>query len=327
MKNKSKVIVGLSALLAVAAGSAATGTYAWFTTTRTATASLQSVGVYAQNDSLNVSGTKMSGFEGAIGETITVAGFSGSTKGLTDVSGDGVNMYRPEWDVDDTERTTATGIATLSDYCGSDPLSGYLRFKLHFSTNGAKLNVYLDKNSTLSYLSATSTYTNVNDATTPISEDAITGALAATSPTSIQQSTLSAAATRISFKGNDSHYTVWQPCALGYKATDTFNYLKKTDVSTDTAYTVANYKEKDATGTDTGYAWKVGQFGGTIKEGLAVDESTTKDQLVAANVDATGVDVVVTVWVEGTSRAAVSNAIGGSVKLDLKFDAIQAPQA
>ena len=54
MKNKSKLILGLAAMLGVTAAAGTTAGFAWFTTIRTATVSLTNAHVYSDYGDLKV---------------------------------------------------------------------------------------------------------------------------------------------------------------------------------------------------------------------------------------------------------------------------------
>ena len=97
--NKNKKILLSSVGLAVLSGIAATGsTFAWFTTTRTATISYTSATVISKQSNLRVTYVSSN-------DTFDPAPVAGPTNSLTlnggmnitDISGDGLNFYKPVW--------------------------------------------------------------------------------------------------------------------------------------------------------------------------------------------------------------------------------------
>jgi hypothetical protein len=158
MKNKSKVIVGLSALLAVAAGSAATGTYAWFTTNRTASISTTAMNIKSSNSNLQImyrqitnglitepatGGTGIGSFDSSI--TMTGAVGAGG-----DISGDGVTFYKPTWQPGST--TIATDIPAVSNSSTNHYFTSFgidVKNDASSSSTAKSISVYLNSGSTL----------------------------------------------------------------------------------------------------------------------------------------------------------------------------------
>src|SRR5574344_262779 len=97
MKNRKKMVLALTALTAVTAGAATTSTLAWFTTTRTASVQFTDVGIYSQGNL----GVKYVALTSGLSATPTTSNNSISLDGLataaTDISGDGITFYKPDW--------------------------------------------------------------------------------------------------------------------------------------------------------------------------------------------------------------------------------------
>lgn len=97
--NKNKKLLLSSVGLAVLSGIAATGsTFAWFTTTRTATISYTSATVVSKQSNLKITYVSSNDTfdpvpeEGAVSSLSLVGGMD-----ITDISGDGLNFYKPVW--------------------------------------------------------------------------------------------------------------------------------------------------------------------------------------------------------------------------------------
>ena len=96
MNNKTKIMLGLSVLTAGTLAAGATGTLAWFTTNKTATATYQRVTVVGTQGSLNVAIEGVTNGAGSTKEAGTTATAQGGT--VSDVSSnDGITFYQPDW--------------------------------------------------------------------------------------------------------------------------------------------------------------------------------------------------------------------------------------
>ncbi|MCF0113110.1 MAG: hypothetical protein HUJ60_03970 [Bacilli bacterium] len=112
MKAKSKVMLGLAAMLGVSAAVASYSTYAWFITTRIASVKIDSVGARSNDGSLYLTGLddtcinlpqyKLDDAVAGEDDQGTELTFAYKTDGsdnipLTDVSSDGKTFYKPIW--------------------------------------------------------------------------------------------------------------------------------------------------------------------------------------------------------------------------------------
>lgn len=110
MKAKSKVMLGLAAMLGVSAAVASYSTYAWFITTRIASVKIDSVGAKSNDGSLQLVGITDScinlpqyklgtatGTDGVTGSELSFAYTATDNISLTDVSSDGKTFYKPIW--------------------------------------------------------------------------------------------------------------------------------------------------------------------------------------------------------------------------------------
>ena len=182
MKNKTKVVVALASLLAVTGGIGAYSTFAWFSTTNTATVNVNHLTIYNRgnfkmsfapnsrtavasdgstittDDYKNSGLTLPSAVDTGTGSTYSV---SGTTANALDISGNGVNFYRPIWqsgyagakvvtsgDKYETiknqifyKTTDGTRARTGQDFC-------YITFDITFTNSGSNsLGLVLDKGS------------------------------------------------------------------------------------------------------------------------------------------------------------------------------------
>ena len=148
MNNKNKVLltsVGLALLSGIAATSS---TFAWFTTTRTASISYSNATVTSSQSNLILT------YKGST-NTFTTAPAVGSTGNIsivggnqvTDISGDGISFFKPIWSAD-------TGVATKID-----PVTSAEGFYVEINVNIAifgqtNMNVYLGQGTGITPVSA-----------------------------------------------------------------------------------------------------------------------------------------------------------------------------
>ena len=96
MNNKTKIMLGLSVLTAGTLAAGATGTLAWFTTNKTATATYQKVTVVGTQGNLNVAIEGVTNGTGSTKDAGTAVTAEGGT--ISDVSSkDGLTFYQPDW--------------------------------------------------------------------------------------------------------------------------------------------------------------------------------------------------------------------------------------
>lgn len=123
MNKKNKLLLTTIGLV-VLSGAAATGsTFAWFTTVRSAIISFTSATVETKNNDLSVkyisslnsvtATTNLSVNEGKSSNNVVLSGLNK----VTDISGDGINFYKPVWSAYDP------GDASIADYINEIDLS------------------------------------------------------------------------------------------------------------------------------------------------------------------------------------------------------------
>lgn len=141
MKTKSKLLLALSALTVGTVAAGATGTYAWFTASRTATMNITNITAQSTRGSLQIGyvGYNVGGQTG-----LTTVAASGSSQTMTiqnvisDVSSkDGSKFYAPVYNVSDTTPSSFT----------DQNVTGYVQFAVELKNGGdnsAAVDVYLD---------------------------------------------------------------------------------------------------------------------------------------------------------------------------------------
>lgn len=131
MKTKSKLLLALSALTVGTVAAGATGTYAWFTASRTASMNITNITATNTRGNLNIGYFDLEASAPITGNTTNTVELSCDTP-LYDVSSrDGETFYAPVWGTGDTPiayKETTEGYLTfgivLSNQ-GTDPISCY----------------------------------------------------------------------------------------------------------------------------------------------------------------------------------------------------------
>jgi hypothetical protein len=153
-KSKSKVVLGLAAVLAATAGVAAVGTYAWFVTQDTAQVNFAHAHITSDNANIAVAYRPVTNNGIASGDITpngTDAGFAiAATIQARDVSGDGKTMYRPSsWN-----GATPSGSVGTQDNTAS--VRYFVRFGINVTNKGADgTKVYIKGGTNLSALHGT----------------------------------------------------------------------------------------------------------------------------------------------------------------------------
>lgn len=99
MKNKTKIMLGLSVLTAGTLAAGATGTLAWFTTNKTASATYNNIKVQGTTGNLEVAIAGLTDTAAKSDNTDKAnAVANGATSATSDVSSkDGITFYQPDW--------------------------------------------------------------------------------------------------------------------------------------------------------------------------------------------------------------------------------------
>ena len=308
MKNKSKVILGLSSILAVSAGVAGVSTFAWFTTQRTASATVASLSVHSRDGSITIkaNGVTHGGVTADSPDTYGESAALTGTGSMNDVSsGDGINFYHPTWKAG----KMGTDASAIPGYTANpDDANLYFReFTLTFKNNGTTgdnaFDIYLTSGC------------KIEAATTG---DATKNASAATA---MRMAILDSTKTNL--------LAYWQYGVEGAAAqTPTaikpyqYNYVSTT--GTKTAYTVTDRFLNDASAISKATLAASGTVNDFADINSADDNAKAKQKLTTTALTA-GAEVTVDVrfWIEGTADVCTTAlADGGVAKATLQFAAL-----
>jgi len=301
MQKKTQVILGLSAIVAVTAGVAGASTFAWFTTQRTAQVNLTSAKIYNTTSKLSIA-------YGTTDGSITSGGYRtghtdiidvvGSTNALmTDVSGNGVSLYRPDW-VPGGEGTAASAINKMTNTSPAATDYYYLKFSVTLSNDGnSAMKVFLNTGS--------SVFAHVPDG-----------------GSATEASTTAAKATRVAILDNSQNLvTTWQFNTDQSTTKTDYKYLAVN--SAKSAYGVSGYEEKAIASTDK---FHLGDFS-KVYDGFLSGDVTASDQylcsLAAKGTTGDNQTLWFVMWLEGTSTYAKNtdavNAVGGLVDMTINI--------
>jgi hypothetical protein len=295
MKNKTKVVLGLAAMLAGTVGVAGVSTFAWFTTQNTATVSFADAHVVSDNASIvvqyeaiannGIDSSQVTAGRDTAGGTVTITGASVDCR---DISGNGKNFYRPHWTTYPTAADTMQDL-TISSFSSSKTY--WVEYGIDVTNKGAAgTKLFLGHGST------------------------VTGG-----KTTASQNERAARSTRIAIWSGAATGTqtdlmsIWQ-----YDKTDHTAGYKFLEKKTGTAYGLTTYNlstvaaatlvEGEPVGcayTDTA-ATKPGQYLGTF-----VNQNDV-------------IHLTISMWIEGTLSLATDDCIGGYVQSTIKLEAYAA---
>lgn len=312
MKNKTKLVLGLSALLAVTAGAATTSTLAWFTTTRTASVQFTSIGVYGATGDLGLHYQAITN-----GLSVTPADTNNSisvtdtiANAETDVSGDGVTFYKPDWSA------TENGVANVADEAtNSSSVKYYVQFALKM-TNSSTVNpleVFL-QGGTSGTLIDNTPHVDTENETNGYNYAAHATRVAlfdlgspTTAPTSISV-TPSSSNTKYLYDGTDTGTSL--------------NYVKESTVGTDTPWKGLDNRVSVAMPVTP---VKTTDISTAISTKPSSDSTMGSGRFVTSIPKATSATVLgykyigVSIWLEGESANCVNAAIKQTVKVGLSF--------
>lgn len=297
MKTKAKLVLGLSILTAAALTAGATGTFAWFTTNRTATMTYQNIVAQSVGGNLEAHIFPLS--DTGAETTKTTDGVEETLKGklsyTADVSsGDGVKFAQPKWKTIAGNDQAVYSVADVSDNTGNQYYTSYYIALKNKGTTGSKsLNVYLTSGS------------------------AITAAATASSKGADADGKL-ASWTRVALnrqgaeKPTTTNAKVEQTIILnGTGAGNAYVTPKATEIAKLSENTEAYHTVTDGTYLRSGSV------------PVASDDTSGK-QFVATIAAQATVNVRVTVWMEGTAADSQDDAIGAAIDVKLVFSSFEA---
>jgi len=292
MKTKAKLVLGLSLLTAATLTAGATGTFAWFTTNRKATATFNTITAKSVEGSLTITMGTMTEKDdqktnGEIA-TATSATLTGTTSGTTDVSSqDGVSFAHPNWTstAGNTAENGVKGIADVSDLTKYGKKGYWTAYYIGLKNGGGnKADVYLNTGSEV---------------------------------------------TAASSEGKDTNAASWTRVAINLAGASAPNSLKADGTKVIQGSSAGtNYVAVNATATQysvtTANPVALAKLNDVI---AATDLSTISDQKLVT-IEAGKIQyLTVSVWLEGTAEDNQDAAIGGSVNVTLNFAALTAAGA
>lgn len=145
MKNKKQLILSLLALVLVSGLAATSSTFAWFTSTRTASLTFSSATVENRSSDLKVSYVGSQNTFTTVDPTANAIVLTGGNR-VTDISGNGVNFYKPVWSSTEDVASVINLVSTADGYY-IDMLLKVERTSTNANPKGLK--VYLGENTVI----------------------------------------------------------------------------------------------------------------------------------------------------------------------------------
>ncbi len=174
MKLRSKLLLSATCLLTISVAATATSAYAWFVSNRQASVTINNTFVKTNATNLKIAGVTKNATNGDTAELSTDQDnpngvTANSDIKATDISGDGVDFYKPrlapDFGVKKGDTATATYNATsISKVINSSTETYYHQFKLEFSQDNANVNtgVFLSSDSKVLLSTDTTTATGLS---------------------------------------------------------------------------------------------------------------------------------------------------------------------
>ncbi len=284
MNTKTKLMLGLSALTAGTLAAGATGTFAWFTTNKTATATYSKITAQAKNGNLQalITGLTETTVKSNEGNYAYSASASGTIAGTADVSSqDGIVFGQPNWQGEASNDGT-TVIDGIKNVTAKSAGTGYFtQYKVSVKNVEAG---------------------NDGAATVGKVKVSLTGVVIS----------------------GDAELAKWTRVAINIGATaiSTDDRLNKgtTTVLYQNDITTTDYKNY-VLGGDTS-SKTMGEALKTVETTMALAQATLTDKVVVASELESNKDVEigVSVWMEGTMANKQDEAKGKSVNVALTFE-------
>ena len=310
MKTKAKLVLALSVLTAGTAVAGATGTFAWFTTNRSATLTYSKVTAVTSNSKLRVvMGTLTDG------TTKTVDNYDSSNKKFKDEitldsaasytsdvsSPDGMNFFKPEWKGQAGNNNEVFDVKNVTGKVFANGLTGgyYTQYYFMVQNDGVSpTHVFLNEKTGIFPVEATK------------SEDK---ALASWSRVAILDTLLDGDAAPIKDQTTYTNKIIFEAAAaVEFTATKTLAIDAKNPVKTAAEGGAKTINTKMVTTKTTGFATVVSGTNKTDEDGyLCVLAPNAKRYFV------------VSVWMEGTENDNQDPAINGAIKITLGLSGIE----
>lgn len=288
MKTKKSILVSAVAMLVLSGAAMGTGTFAWFTTSRQVTVNFSDVQVTTQGGNLlvNYVTDESDSYSTSITSEGGLAISAAANNNITDISGNGINFYKPNW------KPTAQGTEADSMQVIAGDEGYYIDFQLQIArsdiqnqgaTDGFK--VYLGSNTKV------------------------------TAKTAADDDVAAAAAARVSILNADANasilYHAYEVDAEGYDFIQT---------GTGPLYTLSGYELGNATSI-TGF--RAGALVNRVNNAGTHTEPANSSPVIAdLSATVTSLTVTVRVWIEGTDPEATNTASTGAFSVTLDFYAL-----
>ena len=279
MNKKNKVLI-TSIGLALFSGIAATSsTFAWFSAVQNASVSFNSATVEYEENDLSVAYASSLNTGIVAGGTANALTLTGSNK-VTDISGDGLNFYKPLWDaaLDTPSARVAYNIETLDMASAGDADGYFVDFTLTISRSDTGAN------GMMVYLGAG---TEITAATPSDTEDekAVLGA-------------------RLAVINSDALLLTYAP-----DADDAGGHNYIVAAAGEELYSVADFDLASNASVVSSFTSYQTNDAAVAAEAVAIADLST----------ATSANVTFRAWLEGEDSDTINAAIGGVFNIDLKI--------
>ena len=302
MNTKTKMMLGLSVLTAGTLAAGATGTFAWFTTNKTAKATYSNIIAVGTQGDLKASISSVTGGTGTIANDNTSnVSMAGSNTYITDVSSnDGFTFVQPDWVGEAGNAKPANKLNDVSTKAGY--FTQYLvtlKNVSKSSTAGDSVEVYLN--------SLKVTFTGGStESSTAASANWVRVAIFSKDGENVSTKDVTAADTSLTNKFLD----VETDDLIGVYSNEIVNTTetaqgndKYVSAITDTTLTISNSTAKAATTLTANPEKLISELASTTD---VADTSKTRT-------------IGVSVWLEGTAADNQDNFKGATVTVDLEF--------
>jgi hypothetical protein len=324
MKNKTKVVLGLAAMVTGTVGVGATATFAWFTTQNSASAVMEGAHVAFNNSDISIeyvavaqSGITAPTAKTAEGSTTTDSYFEikGASYDVMDLSGDGLKFWRPN----NFKSATSTCDSITQEY---DAMTTPDASTNHASGKLMTFGIKIKNNSTTDTKVFLGSKTALSSPTTT-DNNVLAANEAARKSTRVCIFSMDDNKT-LTAKGENRYRTYWMPSATS--ATTYQIFQSRPTGNTDATYgktdspCIINTVKATSPASPIADCWNYG----TLSDVGTPTPAQLKNQLVCTLAGkATGAayekTVYVTMWIDGFS--ATNTCIGGNVNLTLDLQA------
>ena len=280
MNKKNKILI-TSIGLALFSGIAATSsTFAWFSTVQNASVSFNSATVEYEENDLSVAFASSLNTGIVAGGTANALTLTGSNK-VTDISGNGLNFYKPLWDaaLDTPSARVAYDIKTLAMASAGDADGYFVDFTLTISRTDTGAN------GMMVYLGAGTEITAATPAD-PEDEQAVLGARLAV------------------INDSDALLLTYAPDADDVGG---HNYIVA--ATGEELYSVADFDIASDTSVVSSFTNYTTNAAAAAASAVAIADLST----------ATSANVTFRAWLEGEDPDTINDAIGGVFNIDLKI--------